>query len=704
MLMIMPPGWDFTQPYLALPQLKGYLNGLGLDISIVDDNVEFYDYILDDKFMRSRLESVQNRYAAMDSGKTVDSVSELNSLRRVNVYGSKIGSINEIKNTIKTTTDSELYYKCFHVISSCLEVLSRYYSMTILPECIESKIYNVKTITGLHEFINDREHNIFLDYYLDGKGKELVDRALNETQIGISITSKYQLISALTFLSILNKRQNRPTVHLGGSYLTRLSKAISDDVIRSLLEYCDFLSLYEGETILPSILTGTDYRDCPNVIYCDNGKIIRTEFRKYVPGSLTIPNFDGFSLNKYLSAKCVLPLVTTKGCYSRCAFCTVPLANSCNRYIEFSMEEIVGAVRSLEEKYHTKYFTFNDETFNLRRMVEFSRLVKDDGIKWLCETRFDENISDSEFEEIVASGCSYVEFGLESYNQRVLDLMHKNIKIADIDRIVNQCLKHRLPIHLFAFFGFPGETKEDIKNTQKYILDTIDRFHEAGVMKITTGFGAFELEKGSPVFCHPDTYKITIIPNENDSIDLEYQYTSDTALMRKELDEIVNSFTKTDCMSYPNFFYQSFILYSTVDEKNGCSPDAAEFTDYHDLNGSPAEFSYLYDFNTQRLIPFDSRDPMEKDELYRIYCLNEESELSKTDFVKINPQLIIGDMITDPIRNLQFNLPDVFRPIVDSFVKGEPVKSVPSDEDSLQLYNELYSASILIKTRPAEQQ
>ena len=90
--------------------------------------------------------------------------------------------------------------------------------------------------------------------------------------------------------------------------------------------------------------------------------------------------------------------------------------------------------------------------------------------------------------------------------------------------------------------------------------------------------------------------------------------------------------------------------------------------------------------------------------MYRIYCLNEESELSKTDFVKINPQLIIGNTITDPIRNLQFNLPDVFRPIVDSFVKGEPVKSVPQDEDSLQLYNELYSASILIKTGPAEQQ
>ncbi len=214
---------------------------------------------------------------------------------------------------------------------------------------------------------------------------------------------------------------------------------------------------------------------------------------------------------------------------------------------------------------------------------------------------------------------------------------------------------NRPTIHLFAFFGFPGETKENIKNTQKYILDTIERFHEAGVMKITTGFGSFQLENGSPVFCHPDTYKITIIPNENDSIDLEYQYAGDSVLMRKELDEIVNSFTKTDCISYPNFFYQSFILYSKNGENIKCSPDAAEFTDGHNLNGTPAEFSYWYDFNIQHLIPFDSRDPAEKQELYRIYCLNEESALSKTDFIKIDPRLVINDIITDPIRNIQFN-------------------------------------------------
>ncbi len=678
--------------------MKGYLNGLGLDISIVDDNVEFFDYVLDSRFLSGKLESVRNRYAAIDSAGTVNDVSELNLFRRVNIYGSKIGTIDEVKQIIKTTTELPQYYKCFHVISSCFDVLSLYYSMTIQPDSFESKVYDCKTIKGLRKFIDDREHNIFLDYYLHGKGKELIDRATRETHIGISLTSRFQLLSALTFLNILNKNPHKPIVHLGGSYITRLCNCVSNDVIRSILGYCDFLSLYEGELVLPSILTGTDYRDCPNVIYCDNGAVVRTEFMKYVPSSLTIPNFDGFDLSKYLSAECVLPLVTSKGCYCRCAFCSIPMANSCNKYIVFGMDEVVRAVKILMEKYHTKCFSFNDETFNLKRMVEFSRLVKDEGIRWLCETRFDENISDSEFKEIIDSGCTNIEFGLESYNQRVLDLMRKNIKLADIDRIIGQCLKYRLPIHIFAFFGFPGETKEEIKNTQNYIIDTIEKFHSAGIMNVSTGFGPFGLQKGSPVYSHPDTYGLTIIPNESDSVDLEYRYSSDTILLREELNEILCEFTKTDPMSYPDCFYQLFITYTSAEENNTPNPDIAEFTDHHDLKGIQTDFSYMYDFNTQHLIPFDNKDPIGKKELYRIYCSNELSELGEHDFVKVNPILVFGDSIIDPIRKIQFDLPEVFKPIMNSFLEGNRIQSVPSDEASLQLYAELYSASILIKT------
>ncbi len=695
----MPPGWDVTQPYLALPQLKGYLDKQGLNVSIVDDSIDFFDSVLDYQYISDKLESVVEKYAQVDSNEIVKDLSELNSLRRINIYRSKIQSIDEFKNTIRTTTESKLYYKCFHVISACLEVLGAYYSMIFEPSYVDSKVYNCKTISGLQKFINDTNHNIYLDYYLNGKGKELIERAMGETHIGLSITARHQFLSALTFLNILRKNKNGPIVHLGGNYLTRLCKTASDETLRSILQYCDFISLYEGEVILPLILTGSDYRNCPNVIYCDNDKIIHTELQKYIPDSYIAPNFDGFSLEKYMTGRLTLPLVSSKGCYSRCAFCTIPLANSYNKYLPFDLKDIRAAIVTLKEKYNTKYFTFNDETFNLKRMVEFSRLIKNEGVKWLCGTRFDENVSDLELKEIVNAGCTFLKFGLESYNQRVLDLMHKNVRIEDIDRIVDQCLKNGLSLHIFAFFGFPGETKEEIKNTQNFILNTLEKFHNAGLLKTSTGFGPFELEKNSPVFNHPDKYGIKILPNVKDSIDLSHEYTSNKVILRDELDRIVNTFTEGDPASYINSFYPSFVVYSENHPDFVPEPDFAEFNDNHDFNGKQTDFSYIYNFNTQAVIPFNKLDQLEKEELCRIYCTNDPSELNDNDHVKLNPRLIFEKSITDPIRRLQFDLPDVYLPIVDSFLKEDPVKQVPKDETLRQLYDELYSVSIIIKTR-----
>lgn len=46
-LLVFPPGWSPVGPYLALPVLKSYLKEKrGIDVEIIDLNVEFYDQLL----------------------------------------------------------------------------------------------------------------------------------------------------------------------------------------------------------------------------------------------------------------------------------------------------------------------------------------------------------------------------------------------------------------------------------------------------------------------------------------------------------------------------------------------------------------------------------------------------------------------------------------------------------------------------------
>lgn len=70
-------------------------------------------------------------------------------------------------------------------------------------------------------------------------------------------------------------------------------------------------------------------------------------------------------------------------------------------------------------------------------------------------------------------GCSNIQFGLESYNQRVLDLMDKNIDIAWIEPNIINCFEAGISVHLFFMTGFPTETLEEAKNTYHFANEMI---------------------------------------------------------------------------------------------------------------------------------------------------------------------------------------------------------------------------------------
>lgn len=73
------------------------------------------------------------------------------------------------------------------------------------------------------------------------------------------------------------------------------------------------------------------------------------------------------------------------------------------------------------------------------------------------------------------SGCLQVFIGAESGSQRVLNLMRKGTKVEDYIHAAENCLEQNLPIRLSFFYGYPGETLSDIKETQK-LLDRLQTY------------------------------------------------------------------------------------------------------------------------------------------------------------------------------------------------------------------------------------
>src|SRR5438034_7976019 len=64
--------------------------------------------------------------------------------------------------------------------------------------------------------------------------------------------------------------------------------------------------------------------------------------------------------------------------------------------------------------------------------------------------------------------------GLESASERVLALMKKNCKRSTILANLTDAKEAGIWMHCFLFFGFPGETESEARETYDFVLDHAD--------------------------------------------------------------------------------------------------------------------------------------------------------------------------------------------------------------------------------------
>ena len=60
-ILIFPPFWSASQPYLSLPCIAAYLKKCGMDVEQIDLNLQIYDYVLSKKFILKCIERIKNQ-------------------------------------------------------------------------------------------------------------------------------------------------------------------------------------------------------------------------------------------------------------------------------------------------------------------------------------------------------------------------------------------------------------------------------------------------------------------------------------------------------------------------------------------------------------------------------------------------------------------------------------------------------------------
>ncbi len=555
-LLLFPPEWVPTAPYLALPSLTAVLRENGIDVVQKDINVEMYDHIFTRGFLLFVKGRIENR---------------LRDLREKQRMGSITPEERDIKGMLKeyTFVDLEHHIKAvekakgimrgpdFYIVSKAewslnafREVMgyvsAAYHPADIQFYPVESNlnVYRSWVSDDLLKAPHDDTVNIYADIC-----RQLVFPVIEDEKpdlIGISIGTPVQLMSGITFSTLIKEKYPDIHVTVGGNIITRLRDEFPKKE-KFFGKAFDSMICYEGEHPIVWLSEALDGKrkmeDVPNLIYREeNGSIRVNETYQEKVSELPPPDFDGIPWEKYFSPERLVPYLGTRGCYwGKCTFCDHG-AGYIDRFRAKHADQIVEELEYLKKTCNAKHFLFTDESFPpaLFKKLPPIMIKKKLDIYWTTLIRFESSLLDPEvWDRAAESGCRSLYFGLESANQRVINLVRKDTNIAAAITNLSEAKRVGIWSHVMAFYGFPTETGEEAGDTRQFLLDNQDIIHSAEMY-------FFVLYKHAPVMKMVDELKLEIKDIPEHDFALDFYYTPESGQTVEEAMGRYESFYKND--------------------------------------------------------------------------------------------------------------------------------------------------------------
>jgi len=160
-------------------------------------------------------------------------------------------------------------------------------------------------------------------------------------------------------------------------------------------------------------------------------------------------------------------IITNRGCPFHCIYCLANVvAGTKNRYR--SVANVIAELKQCVEQYGIRNFLFRSDLFtqNKKWVKELCQAIQDEklDISWACNSRVD-TITPEAAVAMKKAGCWIVAFGVESGDDKALELMDKGgaasrQKAFDAVKI---CRDAGLKSSVYLLMGLPWDTEETIE-------------------------------------------------------------------------------------------------------------------------------------------------------------------------------------------------------------------------------------------------
>lgn len=533
-VLLFPPEWVPTAPYLALPSLTAVLREAGHEVVQKDINIEMYDLFFSDTFLfwvkgridlqAKLLEEREERGRLTE--REQDQLAVLRAKREVDAF-----DLADRAMDAKAIVRGERFYDAdklewaLNVFREVMQYISAaYYPASLVFYPMESNLgYRPGVSKEVFACLDDAQVNVYRDVC-----RQLVLPIVAREKpdvVGVSIGTQMQLMAGLTFCKMIKEAFPHIHITVGGNVVTRLQEEWPTHP-KFFDEIFDTAILYEGEHallwLLQALAGDRDIATVPNLMHrTAAGVQTNSEVYTEKTTALPLPDFDGLPLDRYFVPERILPYLATRGCYwGRCTFCDHGQGYF-DSYRGMPANHVVEQVKALRDKYQCRHFLFSDESYPPALFKKVSQLLVEQevGIKWTTLIRFEESLQDQALWDLAAkAGCCTLYYGMESANERVLNLMDKHAKTSVMQTNLAQAAKAGIWNHVMAFYGFPGETRDEAEDTRRFVIQNQPNIHSVELFY-------FVAYRHTPMVRNPEKFGITIHKQEEYDLPLDFYYT-----------------------------------------------------------------------------------------------------------------------------------------------------------------------------------
>ena len=337
-------------------------------------------------------------------------------------------------------------------------------SVGYLVSAIRDRSYNDITIYNQEVYhFKDEDIKKFIE---DGKFDVL----------GVGIYGYQQYRKAVSLFNHINASKHRPLIVLGSHGPSAapdffIKKFQADVVVMGEGEvvFCNLLDAFAAKRSLSQV-KGIAYRNGSQIFVNEREPLIRNLDSVSFPAWDLFP-IEHYVLEKHISAKHTdrcMSVLASRGCMYSCNFCY----RMYKGYRLRSTENVIEEIKMLKKDYYVTHITFVDENLMCteKHAMKFSESMRkaNIGVQWNCMGRLS-TAKPHILKAMKEAGCVYVNYGIESLDQKVLDAMNKDQTVEEAFTGVENTIKAGLLPGLNIISGSPGETRESIKKGAEFL-------------------------------------------------------------------------------------------------------------------------------------------------------------------------------------------------------------------------------------------